>query len=121
MGEWFFGAVNLLVHLLEAVGIMVIVGGFAWATYIYLRHIGRWTTHQLYLDYRRRSVRGLILGLEFLVAADIIKTVAVDYTMQNVLMLAIIIVLRTFLVFALHLEIEGRFPWIEEPEPPPRA
>ncbi|MCC5863948.1 MAG: DUF1622 domain-containing protein [Wenzhouxiangella sp.] len=114
MGQWFFDTVNMLVHVLEAVGIVVILGGFIYATIIYILHLGRWTTHQLYLDYRRRSVRGLILGLEFLVAADIIKTVAVEYTMESVIMLAIIIVIRTFLVFALHLEIEGRFPWVSE-------
>lgn len=108
----FVSLVNTLVHFLEAVGILVILGGFIVATVVYLAHLGRWTMHQGYLDYRRRSVRGLILGLEFLVAADIIKTVAVDYTMESVLMLAIIIVLRTFLVFALHLEIEGKFPWV---------
>ncbi len=116
MGDWFVASVNPLVHFLEAVGILVILGGFVYATVVYLLHLGRWTTHQLYLNYRRRSVRGLILGLEFLVAADIIKTVAVEYTMESVIMLAIIIVIRTFLVFALHLEIEGRFPWTSDDE-----
>ncbi len=117
MGDMLHVSVNYIVVLLELVGILVILGGFVFATIVFLRHLGRWTTHQSYLDYRRRSVRGLILGLEFLVAADIIKTVAVDYTMESVLMLAVIIVIRTFLVFALHLEIEGRFPWgLEEQE-----
>ncbi len=111
MVQQFIEMVELLVYVLEAVGILVMLGGFVFATVVFLRHLGRWTTHQSYVDYRRRSVRGLILGLEFLVAADIIKTVAVEYTMDNVIMLAIIIVIRTFLVFALHLEIEGRFPW----------
>ena len=115
MGEWFFETVRWLVHFLEAVGIAVILGGFVVATIVYLAHMRRWTTHQAYLDYRRRSVRGLILGLEFFVAADIIKTVAVDYTMENVLMLGVIILIRTFLVFALHLEIDGRLPWAPEP------
>lgn len=114
----FFDVVNTLVHILEGVGILVILGGFLVATIVYLVHLGRWTTHQAYVDYRRRSVRGLILGLEFLVAADIIKTVAVDYNMENVLMLAIIIVIRTFLVFALHLEIEGKFPWVSAEDEP---
>jgi len=115
MGEWFFELVRWLVHFLEAVGIVVILGGFVVATIVYIAHVGRWTTHQAYQDYRRRSVRGLILGLEFFVAADIIKTVAVDYTMENVLMLGVIIVIRTFLVFALHLEIDGRLPWKPDP------
>jgi uncharacterized membrane protein len=116
MIDWFFTSVNLLVHFLEAVGILVILGGFVFATVVFVANMGRWTTHRSYIEYRRRSVRGLILGLEFLVAADIIKTVAVDYTMENVLMLALIILMRTFLVFALHLEIEGRFPWSHSPD-----
>lgn len=106
--------IEALVLGLEAVGVIVIVAGFVAATAVYLLRTRHWTTHRAYLDYRRRSVRGLILGLEFLVAADIIKTVAVDYTMQSVLMLGVIILIRTFLVFALHLEIEGRFPWTED-------
>jgi len=118
MGDLLYTSVNHIVVLLEMVGILVILGGFVFATIVFLSHMGRWTTHQSYLHYRRRSVRGLILGLEFLVAADIIKTVAVDYTMESVLMLGVVILIRTFLVFALHLEIEGRFPWgLDEQEP----
>ena len=112
MLDTFFAIVNFLVHALEAIGILVILGGFLHATWVYLAHVRQRTTHESYLDYRRRSVRGLILGLEFLVAADIIKTVAVDYTMESVMMLGLIILIRTLLVFALHLEIEGRFPWV---------
>jgi uncharacterized membrane protein len=116
MTAGFFDVVTFLVHLLEAIGIAVILGGFVVATIVYLRHMRRWTTQVAYRDYRRRSVRGLILGLEFLVAADIIKTVAVDYTLNSVLMLGLIILFRSFLVFTLHLEIEGRLPW-NRPEP----
>ncbi len=111
MNNWFHDIVHVLVNLLEAVGIVVILGGFMIATVVWLMHLRERSTHEAYIDYRRRSVRGLILGLEFLVAADIIKTVAIDYTMSSVLMLGVIILIRTFLVFALHLEIEGRFPW----------
>jgi uncharacterized membrane protein len=116
MFDQFSDLVNILVCLLEALGIGVILGGFVFATAVYLTHLRLWTTHQSYLDYRRRSGRGLILGLEFLVAADIIKTVAVDYTMESVLMLGLIIIFRTFLVFALTLEVEGRLPWTAERE-----
>lgn len=112
MNGWFFETVGLLIRILEAAGIAIILGGFVVATVVYVIRLRDWRTYQAYLDYRRRSVRGLILGLEFLVAADIIKTVAVDYTMYNLLMLGIIILIRTFLVFALRLEIEGRFPWV---------
>lgn len=114
MTDAFLQIANALVLVLEAVGIAVILGGFVLATGVWLTNLRGRSTHEAYLDYRRRSVRGLILGLEFLVAADIIRTVAIEYTMESMLMLALIILIRTMLVFALHLEIEGRLPW-EQP------
>ncbi|MFW5832871.1 MAG: DUF1622 domain-containing protein, partial [Pseudomonadota bacterium] len=53
----------------------------------------------------------ILLGLEFLVAADIIGTVAVEPTIENLLVLGLIVLIRTFLSFALHIEISGRLPW----------
>jgi uncharacterized membrane protein len=113
MTDAFIQTANTLVLGLEAVGIAVIMGGFVLATVVWLVNLRSRSAHEAYVDYRRRSVRGLILGLEFLVAADIIKTVAIEYTMQSVLMLALIILIRTMLVFALHLEIEGRLLWAQ--------
>lgn len=113
MTDAFFQIANALVLGLEAVGIAVIMGGFVLATVIWLVNLRSRSAYEAYRDYRRQSVRGLILGLEFLVAADIIQTVAIEYTMESVLMLALIILIRTLLVFALHLEIEGRFPWAQ--------
>lgn len=55
--------------------------------------------------------RSILLGLEFLVAADIIKTVAVTPTLDSVIVLAIIVAIRTFLSWSLEVEIEGRWPW----------
>jgi uncharacterized membrane protein len=109
----FLPIVETMILLLEAVGVLVILGGFVIATVIYLRQFRSQPSHPLYVAYRRRSVRGLILGLEFLVAADIIKTVTTEYNVQSVLMLGLIVLIRTFLVFALHLEIDGRLPWVK--------
>jgi len=117
MNETFPLLVGGLIVAIEAVGIAVIVGGFVVATAIYLLHIRQQSSHQAYISFRRRSVRGLILGLEFLVAADIIRTVTVDYSLDSVLMLGLIVLIRTFLVFALHLEIDGRLPWQRRPGP----
>ena len=55
--------------------------------------------------------RAILLGLEFLIAADIINTVAVTPTLNSVIVLAIIVAIRTFLSFSLELEIDGRWPW----------
>ena len=64
-----------------------------------------------YRIYRRQLGRSIILGLEFLIAGDIIRTVVVADTLTNVTILGIIILIRTFLSFALHLEVEGYWPW----------
>lgn len=111
MHAWMSDTVPELILFLEATGVLVILGGFLTATLVYLLQLRSTPTHQAYLAYRRRSVRGLILGLEFLVAADIIKTVIMDYTTESLLMLGGVVLIRTFLVFALHLEIDGHLPW----------
>lgn len=71
--------------------------------------------------YRRFLGRSILLGLELLVAADIIRTVAVAPTFAGVGVLAIIVVIRTFLSWALELEITGRWPWQKDPSLPAPA
>ena len=66
---------------------------------------------ELYDSYRRQLSRGILLGLEFLVAADIIGTVAVEPTFRSVGVLGLIVLIRTFLSFTLEAEITGRWPW----------
>ncbi|TLM84086.1 DUF1622 domain-containing protein [Pseudarthrobacter sp. NamE5] len=68
----------------------------------------------LYRSYRQLLGRSILLGLELLVAADIIRTVAVTPTFESVGVLAIIVLIRTFLSFSLELEITGRWPWQKE-------
>lgn len=65
----------------------------------------------VYRSYRQLLGRSILLGLELLVAADIIRTVAVTPTYESVGVLAIIVLIRTFLSFSLELEITGRWPW----------
>ena len=74
-----------------------------------------------YRSYRQLLGRSILLGLELLVAADIIRTVAVTPTYDSVGVLAIIVLIRTFLSFSLELEITGRWPWQKEPERPAAA
>ena len=70
-------------------------------------------------EYRQLLGRSILLGLELLVAADIIRTVAVTPTFTSVGVLAVIVVIRTFLSFSLELEITGRWPWQKDTEPVP--
>jgi uncharacterized membrane protein len=69
----------------------------------------------VYRAYRQLLGRSILLGLELLVAADIIRTVAVTPTFESVGVLAIIVAIRTFLSFSLELEITGRWPWQKDP------
>ena len=70
-----------------------------------------------YMAVRQKLGRGIILGLEFLVAADIIHTVAVELTLETVVSLALIVVIRTLLSFTLEAELEGRWPWQKNTKP----
>ncbi len=64
-----------------------------------------------YRRFRQQLGRAILLGLEFLVAADIIRTVAVAPSFRGVGVLAVVVAVRTFLSFALGVELEGRWPW----------
>ena len=75
----------------------------------------------VYRSYRQLLGRSILLGLELLVAADIIRTVAVTPTFESVGVLAIIVLIRTFLSFSLELEITGRWPWDKQLEDSPSA
>jgi uncharacterized membrane protein len=107
--------VNNLIHLvgicIEAFGVLIIVAGIIWSTYRYIhwRRDG-WN----YDQYRIRIGRSLLLGLELLVAADIVKTIAIELTFSSLGLLAGLVLVRTFLSWTLILEIEGRWPWARE-------
>ena len=99
----------------EVVGIVVIVVGAVIATAVAGMRLRR-NQSDVYQGYRRQLGRSILLGLEFLVAGDIIRTVAVVPTFTSVGVLAAIVLIRTFLSFSLELEITGRWPWQKEPE-----
>ena len=97
-------------EVVDVIGVIAIVVGVAYAIIDAalrgLRRIG-----PVYTRFRRVLGRAILLGLELLVAADIIKTVAVTPTLESVAVLAIIVLIRTFLSWSLELEISGRWPW----------
>lgn len=101
------------VHGFEIAGIAAIVIGTVVATVAFLRS-GR-VTNDTYRTYRQRLGQAILLGLELLVAADIINTVGVDPTLVTVAVLAVVVLIRTFLSFSLEVEIEGRWPWQRNP------
>ena len=99
-------------HAVELIGISVLVVGAALATLAFaLRVLRGGPFRDAYHELRADLGRAILLGLEFLVIADIIGTVAVEPTLQNLAVLAFIVAIRTLLSFALELEVSGRWPW----------
>ena len=99
-------------------GVSVIVVAAVVATALYVAELGRRGDGvRAYRRYRQRIGRGILLGLEFLVAADIIRTIAVEPSFRGVGVLAIIVAIRTFLSFTLEVELEGRWPCQERRAP----
>lgn len=103
---------------LEVFGVLVFVVGIAVATGLYLRDgFGEHTLE----TYKIRIGRSLLLGLEVLVAGDVVKTVAHELTFTGLGQLAGLVVIRTFLSWTLVLEIEGRWPWQKRTTAAPSA
>ena len=101
---------ELIGRSVDAIGVFIIVIGAVVSTGRFV--VGRRTNFaNSYRSYRQGLGRAILLGLEFLIAGDIIRTVVVAPTLENVLILALIVLVRTFLSVALQLEVEGRWPW----------
>jgi uncharacterized membrane protein len=97
---------------IEMVGIGIIVIGATLALFVFVRDLlARRDKERAIGVFRSDLGRSILLGLEFLVAADIVDTVAIEPTAESLAVLAGIVLIRTFLSFSLEVEIEGRWPW----------
>ena len=97
---------------LELAGVAVILIGVAGASLGFLRRLQSGVpAAERFHTFRRDVGRSILLGLEFLIAADLIRTVAVDPTLSNVAILGLIVLIRTFLGLTLDVEVEGKWPW----------
>ena len=94
-----------------AVTIIVVAMFYATGRYLYQTAIQRERIGDHYQELKSRLGRALLLGLEILVAADIVRTVALEATLESVAVLGLLVLIRTFLSWALVVEIEGRWPW----------
>lgn len=109
---WFDTLLETIATGFELAGVAVIVVGALAATARFATRLLRGeAAADVYHVYRAALARSILLGLEFLVAADIIGTVAIEPTLANLAVLGLIVLIRTFLSFSLQLEIEGRWPW----------
>ena len=107
----FDDAMELVVHGFEIGGVAIlVVGSLAaclHAAWSYRTAGGQ----QAYESARRNVGRAVLLGLEFLIIADIVMTITVDPTLESATALGLIVLVRTFLSFSLEIELEGTLPW----------
>jgi len=111
-GETFSGLMDHIAQGFEVLGVAILAVGVIWS-FVLAVVAGRrsgWSA-KTYLVLRRAFGGTLLLGLEVLVAADLVRTIAVSPTLDNVLVLGLIVVIRTVLSFSLETEIEGVAPW----------
>jgi uncharacterized membrane protein len=100
---------------LDVAGVMAIAGGIALTTVVAAGRLVRRRSY-VYRRFRQEVGRAILLGLELLVAADIIRTVVISPTLTSVAVLAGIVLVRTFLSFSLDVELTGMWPWQRGPE-----
>jgi uncharacterized membrane protein len=106
------GTMDDIARGVEVLGVATVVFGLAAALVrAGLGLVQGEAAEDVYRTVRSVFARSILLGLEFLVAADIIRTVAVQPSLENVAVLGLIVLIRTFLSFALEVELDGRWPW----------
>jgi len=105
-------AIEVVSIAIELVAVAIIVLGLGYAlVQCAIAFTNRGERDSAYRRFRNLSARILLLGLELLVAADIVRTVALAPTLESVAVLGLLVVIRTFLSWSLIVEIEGRWPW----------
>ncbi len=117
----FTEVIELAGRAIDAAGVAIIVIGALLALFFAITHgrRGDLPSGDVYVDFRRRLGRAILLGLELLIAADIIRTVAISPDLESVGALAVIVLVRTFLSWTLEVEISGRWPWQKTPSDTP--
>lgn len=110
MIEYLAHYIDIIAKTIEFLGVLIMVAGLLFAVYLAIKSIHNFT-HQTYLEIRQAVGKSILLGLEVLIAADIMATVVTTPTLRSVTVLGFIVLIRTFLSLSLQVELEGRFPW----------
>jgi uncharacterized membrane protein len=105
--EW----MELVVRSFEVAGVVILAAGSLAALVVGATSFARGGRYAAYLQVRQGVGRAILLGLEVLIIADIVQTITIDPTFESTLILALIVLVRTFLSFSLEIELEGAVPW----------
>ena len=108
---WLSQFFHLAVVVLDLAGTLVILVGAAYASGVFLRAFRGSDRSRAYLAFRSTLGRSILLGLEFLVAGDIVKSLVINPTIADLVVLAGLVLVRTFLSISLGVEINGHWPW----------
>ena len=103
--------IEMVGQVIETIGVVIVIIGFILSTAWYVGRLRRGTSLDSYHRYRQDLGRSIMLGLEFLVAGDIIRTIIIEQTLNSAATLAVIVVIRILLSLTLEYEVEGRTPW----------
>lgn len=103
--------IEIVGKTVDGAGVAVLIGGVLIVTFMALRRTPSMASSDNYRTFRQGIGKAILLGLELLVAGDIIRTVAVSPTFRSAGVLAIIVGIRTFLSMSLEVELDGRWPW----------
>lgn len=98
-------------YAIETVGVIVIVAGIIRSTRRAMAMLPSGNRDTAFFQFRHDFAQSTLVGMDFLVAGDIIRTVIVSHSLSSISTLALLVAIRTVLAFTLHLELEGRWPW----------
>ena len=107
----FQDVLELVVTGFEALGVGILIAGSIVAVASYVRDVRQMDRTLAYTKFRGNIGRTILLGLEVLIVADIVLTVAIDSTIESAITLGVIVLVRTFLSFSLEIELDGVVPW----------
>lgn len=103
--------IQFISDLIDLLGVLIVTLGLLWGVVCFIKQLIAKSAELAYHQFRIQIIRSLILGLEVLVAGDVIRTVAISPTLMSVIILGAIVLIRCFLSWSLTLEIDGRWPW----------
>ena len=103
-------AAGVMGEVIELFGVLIIICGFGYAFFLGFVRSKERSENRL-VAFRSLSKKSMMLGLDFLVAGDIIRTVTVNPSLEGVATLGLLVLIRTALVFTIHVETEGHWPW----------
>ena len=109
--------IDLVAKIVEVIGVLIMFFGLFFAFYRGLRSTAGFN-HDTYIEVRQTVGKSILLGLEVLIAADIMATVVTEPTLRSILVLGFIVLIRTFLSLSLQVELEGKFPWQKQKSAP---